>query len=218
MRKVICIIISFFCLSGITFAQEKQHLIQLSGVLVSMDSLGQVSYASVANKTTNNATFTDFYGYFSIVSRPGDTLLFNAIGYQTGSYIVPDTLTAVNYSIIHVMVSDTLNLPKVDVYPWPSREDFANAFVNMHPYDDAVRRVQRNLSGERLNTIAMNLPTDGNLSYNWDANQRQTKLYTQGEVPVNNLLNPIAWIKFINAWKNGDLQRKSKKHSRAYRY
>lgn len=218
MRTITCIIISIFCFVCFSNAQEKEHLIQLSGVLVSMDSLGQVSYASVANKTTSYGTLSDYYGYFSIVVRPGDTLLFNNIGYQPGSYIVPDTLTALNYSIIHVMVPDTLNLPKATIYPWPSKEDFARAFVEMDPYDDAIRRVQRNLSGENLEAIAMNLPTNGSLSYHWESNQRQTQLYTKGEVPVNNLLNPISWIKFINAWKNGDLQRKSKKHSRAYRY
>lgn len=183
------------------------NLIQFSGVLVSSDSLDQVSYASVIDKTTGKGTMSDYYGYFSFVTRPGDTILFNAFGYKTSSYIVPDTLTEVRYSIIHVMTPDTLLLPEVDVYPWPSREEFARAFVEMDPYDDALRRAQRQLSGESLAFIASRVPTDGKLAYNWQTEQRQTQIYTQGQAPVNNLLNPAAWGKFIESWKNGELQR-----------
>ncbi len=188
-------------------AQEKPDLIQFSGVLVSSDSLDQVSYASVVDKTTGKGTMSDYYGYFSFVTRPGDTILFNAFGFKPSPYIVPDTLSETRYSIIHVMTPDTMELPQVDVYPWPSREEFARAFVEMDPYDDALRRAQRQLSGESLAFAAAKVPTDGSLSYNWETQQRQTQLYTQGQTPVNNLLNPAAWSKFIESWKNGDFQR-----------
>ncbi|WP_107039234.1 carboxypeptidase-like regulatory domain-containing protein [Brumimicrobium mesophilum] len=186
---------------------NKRDLIQFSGVLVSSDSLDQVSYASVIDKTTGKGTMSDYYGYFSFVTRPGDTILFNAFGYKTSSYIVPDSLNETRYSIIHVMTPDTLLLPEVDIYPWPSREDFARAFVEMDPYDDALRRAQKQLSGESLAFIASRVPTDGKLSYNWQTEQRLTQIYTQGQAPMNNLLNPAAWGRFIDSWKNGELQR-----------
>jgi hypothetical protein len=186
---------------------KKKSLIQFSGVLVSSDSLDQVSYASVVDKTTGKGTMSDYYGYFSFVTRPGDTILFNAFGYKTSSYIVPDSLREIRYSIIHVMTPDTLLLPEVDIYPWPSREEFARAFVEMDPYDDALRRAQKQLSGESLAFIASRAPTDGRLSYNWESEQRQTQIYTQGQTPMNNLLNPAAWGRFIDSWKNGQLQR-----------
>ena len=186
---------------------KKKDLIQFSGVLVSSDSLDQVSYASVVDKTTGKGTMSDYYGYFSFVTRPGDTIIFNAFGYKTSSYIVPDSLKEIRYSIIHVMTPDTLLLPEVDIYPWPSREEFARAFVEMDPYDDALRRAQKQLSGESLAFIASRAPTDGRLSYNWESEQRQTQIYTQGQTPMNNLLNPAAWGRFIDSWKNGQLQR-----------
>ncbi len=206
MKKLLTISILFFF--GIfSYSQEKPELIQFSGVLVSSDSLDQVSYASVVDKTTGKGTMSDYYGYFSFVTRPGDTILFNAFGYKTSSYIVPDSLNDARYSIIHVMTPDTLLLPQVDVYPWPSREEFARAFVEMEPYDDALRRAQRQLSGESLAFAAAKVPTDGSLSYNWQTQQRQTQLYTQGQTPMNNLLNPAAWSKFIESWRNGDFQK-----------
>src|SRR5690554_97451 len=207
MRFIYFIVAFLFISTGVIQAQEERKLVQFSGVLVSADSLDQVSYASIVDKTTGKGTMSDYYGYFSFVTRPGDTILFNAFGFKTSSYIVPDTLTEIRYSIIHVMTPDTMLLPEVDIYPWPSKEEFARAFVEMDPYDDALRRAQRQLSGESLAFIASRVPTDGKLSYNWTTQQRQTQIYTQGQTPVNNLLNPAAWASFIKSWREGELQR-----------
>jgi len=210
--KLILLFIPILLFTSNVFSQDKEEkdekkLVQFSGVLVTSDSLDQVSYASVIDKTTGKGTMSDYYGYFSFVTRPGDTILFNAFGYKPNSYIVPDSLPETRYSIIHLMVPDTMELPQVDVYPWPSKEDFARAFVEMEPYDDALRRAQRQLSGESLAFAAAKVPTDGGLSYNWQLQQQQTRLYTQGQTPVNNLLNPAAWGQFIESWRNGDFQR-----------
>ena len=102
---------------------------------------------------------------------------------------------------------DTLNLPEVDVYPWPSREDFARAFIEIDPYDDALRRAQRQLSGESLAFIAAKLDGDASLAYGFSRNVAMTKLYTNGQLPVNNLLNPYSWAKLIKDWKEGKLKR-----------
>jgi hypothetical protein len=185
----------------------QSKLIQLSGVVVSDDDLEQLAFTTIFNKTLRRGVITDFYGYFSMVTHPGDTLFFSYYGYKTSSYIVPDTLEENRYSIIHIMQKDTLNLPEVDVYPWPSREDFARAFVEMVPYDDALRRAQKQLSGENLSMAAARLEGDASLSSGYVLNQQYTKLYTNGQLPVNNLLNPYSWAKFIKDWKDGKLSR-----------
>lgn len=207
--RLIFIMISFlFVFTDLSYSQKEQKLIQFSGILVSADSLDQVSYAKIIDKTSEIGTLSDYYGFFSFVTRPGDTIIFNAFGFKTSSYIIPDTLTDIRYSIIHVLIPDTMLLPEVDIYPWPSKEDFARAFINMNPYDDALRRAQRQLSGENLASIASRIPSSSSLSYNWEAQQRQTMIYTKGQLPINNLLNPVAWSKFIQSWRDGDFQRK----------
>ena len=211
----ICVIALVFCNSNFTFSQVTQvsvhedslFLIQLSGVAVSEDSLEQLSYTTVYNKTQKRGVFADYYGFFATVTVPGDTLLFSAYGHVTSSFIVPDTLTEDRYSIIHLMRKDTLELPAVDVYPWPSREEFARYFVNMQPYDDALRRAQKQLSNESLAFAAARLGTDASLSYGTWNNQMQTKIYTQGQLPANNLLNPYSWAKLVENWKAGKLKR-----------
>ena len=183
------------------------RLIQLSGVVVSEEDVEPLPYTTIFDKSARRGVIADYYGFFSMVTHPGDTLFFSFYGHKTSTYIVPDTLTSDRYSIIHLMLKDTLELPTVDVYPWPSREDFARAFVEMEPYDDALRRAQRQLSGESLAFAAAKLGTDASLASGYASNQRLTQLYTNGQLPVNNLFNPYSWFQFIKSWRDGSLKR-----------
>lgn len=186
---------------------DTSRIMQLSGVVVSEQDLNPMPYITVYDKSIGRGVIADYYGYFSMVSFPGDTLYFSYYGYKTSTYIVPDTLEDNRYSIIHMLQQDTINLPEVTVYPWPSKEDFAKFFVEMRPYDDAIRRAQRELSGESLAFVAARLDADASLASGLLNNQRYTKLYTNGQLPVNNLLNPYSWAKLIKDWKEGKLKR-----------
>jgi hypothetical protein len=193
------------------FSQEKLNskndfFIQLSGVILSSDSLQQLPYVSVLNKSTNRGMISDFYGFFSLVVHPNDTLYFKSSGFKLSSFIVPDTLIQNRYSIIHMLQHDILELPVVNVYPWPTVEDFARAFISMKPYDDALRIAQKQLSGKSLAFIAASIENDASMTYSWQRNQNYSKLYSMGQIPANNLLNPYSWTKFLNDWKSGKLK------------
>jgi hypothetical protein len=209
MKYVFLIVTLFFV--RFSFSQSEtlkpQKLIQLSGVIVSSDSLKPIPYSTVYNKTVKRGTLSDSYGYFSTVVLPGDTLIFNRFGFYKSSYIVPDTLRDDRYSIIHVLQVDSINPILITIYPWPSKEDFARAFVEMQPYDDALRRAQKMLSGSNLAYLASTIEADASSTYSWQRNQQYTKLYSIGQGPVNNLFNPVAWSQFVDAWKSGKLKR-----------
>lgn len=194
--------------SQFSFGQEDdKRLIQLSGVVLSSDSLERMPFTAIYDKTTRRGTISDYYGYFSMVTKPGDTLIFNYIGYKPSTYIVPDTLSEFGYALIQLIDPDTLMSKPVRVYPWPSREEFARAFIEMDPYEDDIRRAQRQLSGKNLAIAASRLTTDASLTYSWQRQQAQSQLYSRGQFPVNNLLNPVAWAQFIESWKSGKLKR-----------
>lgn len=194
-------------LSDSALAQLDTNLVQLSGVIINEETLDPLAYTTVYDKTIGRGVISDYYGYFSTVVFPGDTLIFSYYGFQTSTYIVPDSLTEDRYSIIHLMQQDTLNLPEITVYPWPSREDFARAFVEMRPYDDDIRRAQRELSGESLAFVAARLEGDASLAYGNTQNQYLTQIYTNRQLPANNLFNPYAWSKLIKDWREGKLAR-----------
>ncbi|GAA0876215.1 hypothetical protein GCM10009118_26250 [Wandonia haliotis] len=203
---LVCVLLAGY--SQFSFGQEDdKRLIQLSGVVLSSDSLERMPFTAIYDKTTRRGTISDYYGYFSMVTKPGDTLIFNYIGYKPSTYIVPDTLSEFGYALIQLIDPDTLMSKPVRVYPWPSREEFARAFIEMDPYEDDIRRAQRQLSGKNLAIAASRLTTDASLTYSWQRQQAQSQLYSRGQFPVNNLLNPVAWAQFIESWKSGKLKR-----------
>jgi hypothetical protein len=206
VKQAIFIFSLFFSASSLFAQGSEKTLIQLSGVVVTEEAF-ELPYTTVYNKTLNKGVISDGYGFFSIVCQPGDTLYFSRKGYSTSPFWVPDTLNDNRYSIIHMLTRDTLTMPEVRVYPWPNKEAFAQHFVNMNPYEDDIRRAQRELSGESLAFVAARLDADASLAYGALTKQQNTKIYTNGQLPQNNLLNPYAWSKLIQDWKAGNLGR-----------
>jgi len=204
---------AFLCCVGIVdlhaqdISIDSTKILQISGVVIGEDDLEPLPYSTVWNRTLRKGVISDYLGFFTLVSFPGDTLVFNFMGYKSSTYIIPDSLEDNRYSLVHMLERDTLNMPEVVVYPWPSREEFARYFVNMNPYDDAMRRAQRELSNESLAFTAARLSNDATLAYGYAQNQRLTKLYTNGQLPANNLFNPYAWAKLVQDWKAGKLSR-----------
>ncbi|HLC83654.1 MAG TPA: carboxypeptidase-like regulatory domain-containing protein [Bacteroidia bacterium] len=217
MKRIIYILIftvfiPFFASAqkkAVAWQDGKHDLVQFSGVVVEGDSLKPIPYTSIIVQNGYRGTVSDYFGYFSFVAQEGDTLEFSAIGFQSAFFIIPDTLTNYKYSLIQVLKMDTISLPTTDVYPWPTKEQFKKAFLALELPEDDITRADRNMarsdSKERMTGMAM----DASLNYKYSMQQYQSKLYYAGQLPPNNLLNPIAWAKFIKAWKNGDFKKKN---------
>jgi hypothetical protein len=195
-------------------AQRVNDLVQFSGVVVTADSLRPVPFANIAVTATGRGTTSDYWGFFSIVVRKNDLISFSAVGYKTGLFRIPDTLTDNRYSLIQVMSSDTMMLTETVIYPWPTKEEFRRAFLTLRIPDDDIEIAKRNLAYMEMREIyGRNYDpekygfTPGQ-SYNNYMDVRADKLYYNGQTMPNNLLNPIAWSKFIKAWKRGDFKKK----------
>ena len=64
-------------------------VVQLTGVVVEGDSLGPLPFATVYRSRDQRGTITDEYGFFAIPARVGDTIVFSAIGLNSGQLVVP---------------------------------------------------------------------------------------------------------------------------------
>ncbi|MFX6226188.1 hypothetical protein ABTF68_22175, partial [Acinetobacter baumannii] len=53
------------------------------------------------------------------------------------------------------------------------------------------------------------LPADGREAVNYQLRQAANKYYSAGQIPPMNILNPAAWMDFVQAWKRGDFKRKN---------
>jgi hypothetical protein len=122
--------------------------------------------------------------------------------------VIPDTLTNNKYSLIQVLKSDTISLPSTTVYPWPTREQFKKAFLSLELPEDDIVRADRNMARADMKDRLYNSQMDASLNYKYSMQQYQSKLYYAGQLPPNNLLNPLAWAKFIKAWQKGDFKKK----------
>ena len=184
---------------------KRTQLIQFSGIVVEKDSLQAIPYVAVIIKRSNGGTIADNSGYYSCIVVPGDTILFSALGYRTNSYTVPDTLSADKYSLIHLMAKDTTNIKPFAFYSWPSKEAFRYAFLKLDIPNNDLDRARSNMA------LAARKARYGDDTRSPGANRINTyqqeydKLYYAGQLPPNNLLNPVAWGKFIQAWKDGSL-------------
>ncbi|MCX6291965.1 MAG: carboxypeptidase-like regulatory domain-containing protein [Bacteroidetes bacterium] len=182
---------------------QKNDLVQFSGVVVTGDSLRPVPFASIMIKSTFRGTISDYYGFFSFVARMRDTVEFSALGFKKTTFIIPDTLTDNRCSLIQILKGDTINLPEARVFPWPSKEQFKEAFLTLHIPDDDMERAKKNLDPYKMIFLAENTPMDGSMNFRNQMQQQSSRLYYSGQLPPNNLLNPIAWAKFIQAWQDG---------------
>ena len=187
---------------------KENNLIQFSGIVVEGENLRPVPYTSIIVRNTRRGTISDYFGYFSFVAKENDTIEFSAIGLSSAQYIIPDTLTSNTYSLIQVLRKDTINLKVTEVYPWPSKEQFKQAFLNLNLPDDDLARATKNMDRTDLKEQMVGMAMDASLNYKYSSQQYQSKLYYAGQYPPNNLLNPLAWAKFIQAWKNGDFKKK----------
>jgi hypothetical protein len=212
MRKFFhCLLLLIPCVQA--YAQKtisQDDLVQFSGVIVTADSLDPIPYSSVMIKNTNRGTVSDYYGFFSFVAKMRDTIEFAAIGYKKATFIIPDTLTDQRISMIQILRQDTIMLKEVIVFPWPTKEQFKEAFVRTSVPDDDLARAEKNLNQEKLAYIAGGMPMDGSMNFKNYIDQHTTRLYYAGQLPPNNLLNPIAWAKFIQQWQSGAFKRKDK--------
>jgi hypothetical protein len=195
--------------SGNAFSQiSDSSLVQFSGVVVTADSLKPIPFVNIFIKDSWRGTITDLYGFFSFVAHKNDEILFNALGYKNARFTIPDTIHANRYSMIQVMRMDTLMLNETEIYPWPTYEQFKEAFVHTNIPDDDLERARKNIIELKKRVMYDDVAMGGSMNYRNYIDKRVGQLYYAGQMPPNNLLNPLAWAQFIKAWKNGKFKIK----------
>ena len=189
------------------FSQDKS--VQLTGILVSTDSLLTIPFANVLIKNKEQGTISDFYGYFSLVANKGDTITFSCLGYKRARYIIPMKTDENFITVVQKLASDTIILKETKVYPWPSREQFKQAFLTTDIPDDEIERAKKNIDNAFVDIMIAQMPNDGKENFRSFMNDMERQQYIMsGGVTFIPILNPFAWAAFIEAWKNGDFKRK----------
>jgi hypothetical protein len=190
------------------FETYKDSVVQLYGVVMSADSLKALPSVSVMVKGRNQGTMSSEQGVFSIPLLRGDVVEFTSVGYKPKLVTIPKNLVGNQQSMIQLMVEDTVYLPATIIKRRPSREEFERDFVTTSVPDDQQEIARQNLSESNLRALMATYPRDGREATNFYLKQNSQKYYSAGQLPPQNIFNPLAWAEFIKAWKRGDFKSK----------
>ena len=102
----------------------EEVVIQVSGLVVTGDSLTPLPFATVYRSRDARGTMTDENGFFSLPTLEGDTLQFSSTGYVTRHAVINEGGDKNRISIVQAMSRDTVMISEALIYPWPSRERF----------------------------------------------------------------------------------------------
>ncbi len=212
MKKIIqYLFFSFFFIpiaAKAQFETYKDSVVQIYGVVMSADSLRALPSVSIVVKGRNQGTISSEQGVFSIVVLKGDQIEFTSVGYKPKLVTIPKTLDGNQQSMIQLMVEDTVYLPATIIKKRPTREEFERDFVNTQVPDDQQEIARQNLSESNRRALMAVYPTDGREAINNYLKQNAQKYYYSGQLPPQNIFNPLAWAEFIKAWKRGDFKSK----------
>lgn len=151
-------------------ASEGDRLISLSGIIIEKQSTRPLPYVNIYVLGQNRGTVSTLDGFFSIVVKSNDSLLFSSVGYNRRIFVVPDTLYRNRESIIVLMEADTIMLEEAVVYPWPTREQFREAFLSIEVKEtEHPMRQYLEYAGINPNLVPV-------------------------EVPISPIMNPISFV------------------------
>ena len=183
-------------------AQDTSPSVRISGIVINADSLDPVPFTSIRIKNTTRGTVSDNSGYFSIFAYELDTLVFSNVGYSESEFVVPPNLPMEIYGLVHALIPDTLVLGEVVIFPWPSPEDFEEAFLSLEVKPNPTTRAAKAKRG-----LQKALDTQLAREKFYYDQMRYNRLYNlTGFIRPNNFLNPITWSNFIRDWKSGVYQ------------
>jgi CarboxypepD_reg-like domain len=212
VKKIILYTILLFSLVGqkasAQFEITRDSVVQLYGVVMTADSLVGIPAVSITVKGQNRGTITNAQGVFSIVVLKGDQVEFTHVTYKPKLVAIPKSLEGNQYSVVQLMVVDTVYLPATIIKPRPTPEQFARDFVNTKFPDDDYEIARKNTSAANRRAWMKTITGDGGEATRQQFNKIATKATYQGQTPPQNIFNPAAWAEFINSWKRGDYKRK----------
>jgi hypothetical protein len=190
------------------FETARDSVVQLYGVIMTADSLVGIPAVSVMVKGQNRGTITNNQGVFSIVVLKGDQVEFTHVSYKPKTISIPRNMEGNQFSVVQLLVADTVYLPATIIRPRPTKEQFERDFVNTKVPDDDIEIARRNTDVAKRRILMKTTPGDGGEATALQFNNIAKKAVYSGQTPPMNIFNPAAWADFIQAWKRGDFKNK----------
>jgi len=180
-----------------------EKFVQLSGIITD-ETYNPVPGVAVISKKMHRASISESSGIYTITSTPGDTIFFRAMGYKKYHTIIP-----VDYNDKHCLADivldiDTIAIEPVTILPWKNYSEFIKDITKEVPVDPIIENMNENMASIYVainNQIGVRISPE--TGYRYAMEQNFSAMATRGQYPINNLLNPFAWAKFVTGVKNG---------------
>lgn len=195
-------------------AQSKDQdskLVQLSGTITMGDGTTPIPFTTVHIKNTFRGTVAAVDGFYSLVAAEKDTVEYMALGFKKYSFVVPTNTVDQKCTHNQSMTQDTFTFSETIIYPYPSKENFRQAFLDLKLNDNLYDIAKKNLDQEKLAELYETLARDGQEQQIYTLQQialssyyagGQTNYARFGNTPVPlSILNPFAWSEFIKSLK-----------------
>jgi hypothetical protein len=184
-------------------AIENEKFVQVSGIITD-ESYKPVPGVAVVSKKLKRGVLSERSGIYSITSTPGDTIFFRALGFKRYHTIIPETFAETHCEVDIALDIDTIQIKEVNIMPWKNYTEFIKDVTKAHPVDPLIENMNDNIA-----SIYVAIANQGDFKvspeagYRYAMEQNFGAMATRGQYPINNLLNPFAWAKFVKGIKNG---------------
>jgi hypothetical protein len=182
---------------------DRLTYIQVSGLIVDA-SYRPVPGVAVISRKLKRGTVSEKSGIYSIPSTRGDTIFFRALGFKRYHTIIPEDYNDRHCKVDIVLENDTIQIAEVTILPWKTYSEFLTDMTKERKIDPIVENMNDNIASIY---VAVAKQTGVNISpeagFRQVMEQNFVASSTRNQYPVNNLLNPLAWAKFVKGVKNG---------------
>ena len=213
VQRYVILMLSVFCFSNLANAQVPitnvdSTIIQFSGLVLTNDSLIPLPYTTISNLHGKMLALSDREGFFTFVSRKGDTVVFREYGFVQKSFVIPKDIEGMKYSIVQLLDSKADTFQPVYIKPYPSKQEFDYRMVHDEVSDNMTDQAKGRLSRDKLDEVARQMPMNGSENYQNYMKNYSDRMYWNGQTPPTRLLDPLAWSQFFRAWQDGQFKRK----------
>lgn len=197
-----------FCIFSTTAKSQTQplvnenELVQLSGFIVSFDSTQVLPYVTVRIAGTNRGVYSDMSGFFSLVCRQNDKIVFSALGQKKLIYTLPNPIENNKLTSIIRMEEDTFFLRDVVVRPYATPQELDYYFAKVKIPNSNLSLAYENLNRVPYGSLQKGILADGNENGKWYQQAQAEKLYYNGQPQPIPIADVGTWYRFLNSLGN----------------
>jgi len=146
LKKIIFILLLTSLIAHVASSQQRlpERFIQVDGFVYDK-YLNPVPNVTIYSLNLRVGSTSKQNGIYSIISLPGDTIVFSTVGFRRTLLPVPENITDTHYHMDIYLDYDTIAIKDVLVLPWGSYAEFKKAVLDADVHDAKVENMTDNL-------------------------------------------------------------------------